>query len=106
MEKEFHVGQLVAYCPTNPVYDEIYYPNPFDSDSDDEWMTTKAGDEIYKVELGVIKRIDKENGKAFVWYHMGATAACTPLEDLYPIENESYFQNYTNEINSLDKEVE
>jgi hypothetical protein len=104
MEKDFCVGQLVAYCPTNPVYDDMYYHNPFDDDSDDEYMTVKSGDEIYKVELGIIKRIDEENNRAFVWYHMGSTVACTPLDDLYPIENGYCFENYKNGINSLDKE--
>lgn len=58
--------------------------------------------EIYKAELGVVKRVNAELGKAWVWYHAGGTAACTRLEDLIPVQNWMYFKD--NIINSLDKE--
>ena len=60
-------GQLVAYCPK-------------DSDGN-----------IYKIELGVFKRYNDDNTKAFIWYHNGDTASCTPIEDLIPIDNDWYF---------------
>lgn len=59
---------------------------------------------VYKVELGIVKRVDYETGKAWVWYHAGGTAACTLLNDLMPVENWYFFQNNT--INSLDKQGE
>lgn len=38
-------------------------------------------------EIGKIKRI-KNDGKAFVWYHSGDTAALTDLDLLQPIIND------------------
>lgn len=40
----------------------------------------------YDCEIGKIKRLCDDG--AFVWYHMGETAAKTRYEDLYPISNE------------------
>ena len=48
--------------------------------------TLVAYDPGYKVELGKVKRLNSDGTKAFVWYHSGDTAACTRLEDLYPVE--------------------
>lgn len=55
-------------------------------------MRVEAGqlviyDPGYKCEVGKVKRINPyfEN-KAFVWYHTGDTAACTDMNDLYPID--------------------
>lgn len=42
----------------------------------------------YKVEFGKVKRLNGDGTKAFVWYHCGDTAACTRIEDLYPVEKE------------------
>ena len=47
-----------------------------------------AYDPGYKVEFGKVKRLSKDGTKAFVWYHGGDTAACTSVEDLYPIERD------------------
>lgn len=79
MDKEFKKGHLVAYCPT-------------DSDGD-----------IYKVEIGVFNKLNKSGTGAFVWYHMGSTCACTPLEHLYPIDNDRYIV-IGHTFNSLDEE--
>lgn len=78
MEKEFKKGQLVAYCPTD------------------------TNGKIYKVEIGVFSKYTKDKRGAFIWYHMGGTCACTPLQYLYPIENDMYIIKHT--FNSLDKE--
>lgn len=41
----------------------------------------------YTCEVGKVKRINPyDETKAFVWYHTGDTAACTPMEYLYPID--------------------
>lgn len=45
-----------------------------------------AYDPGYRMELGRVKRLNKDSTKAFVWYHSGETAECTRIEDLYPIE--------------------
>lgn len=38
-------------------------------------------------EIGKVKRLNPNKiGTAFVWYHMGDTAACTDVRDLYPID--------------------
>lgn len=52
-----------------------------------------AYDPGYKVELGKVKRLSKDGSKAFVWYHGGDTAACTLIEDLYPIERDFVLQH-------------
>lgn len=52
-----------------------------------------AYDPGYKVELGKVKRLSKDGSKAFVWYHGGDTAACTQIEDLYPIERDFVLQH-------------
>lgn len=75
--EEFKTGQLVAYCGKG-----------FDN-------------KIYKVEVGIFKRYTEDRKGAFVWYHSGSTAACTPVDMLYPLNNWFYFKN--NIINSLDK---
>ncbi len=41
---------------------------------------------IYKVEIGKIKRLCDDG--AFVYYHTGDTAAKTDYKDLYKIKNE------------------
>ncbi|MGZ0083072.1 hypothetical protein ACP5WA_11580 [Thomasclavelia ramosa] len=61
---EFKTGDLVAYCP-------------------------KDGDgNIYKVEVGIFKKYNSSRTGGFVFYHFGDTAACTSLEDLYPVKND------------------
>ena len=75
---EFKQGQLVAYCPKD------------------------AEGNIYKVEIGVFNKYNKSITGAFVWYHMGSTSACTPLEYLYPIANDHYLV-IGHTFNSLDK---
>lgn len=52
-----------------------------------------AYDPGYKVELGKVKRLSKDGTKAFVWYHGGDTAACTSVEDLYPIGKDFVLQH-------------
>ena len=52
-----------------------------------------AYDPGYKVEFGKVKRPSKDGTKAFVWYHSGDTAACTQIEDLYPIEKDFVLQH-------------
>lgn len=43
----------------------------------------------YKLELGKVKRINPhDENKVFVWYHSGDTAACTNMENLYPVTEE------------------
>ena len=81
MEKVFKKGHLVAYIPTD----------------------TKGN--IYKVEIGVFNKYNKDKSGAFVWYHMGGSSACTPLDFLYPIENENYIV-IGHTFNSLEKEEE
>lgn len=78
---EFKEGQLVAYCP------------------EDE------NGNIYKVEIGVFNKLNKSGTGAFIHFHMGNTAACTPLKDIYPIFNESYIISKIGfTFNSLDEE--
>lgn len=76
--KEFKQGQLVAYCPKD------------------------AEGNIYKVEIGVFSKYSKSGTAAFIWYHMGSTSACMPLEYLYPIANDQYIV-IGHTFNSLDK---
>lgn len=45
---------------------------------------------IYKCEIGKIKRIDGDS--AFVYFHSGETASKTNLSDLIKIDNQSYIQ--------------
>lgn len=45
---------------------------------------------IYKCEIGKIKRIDGDS--AFVYFHSGKTASKTNLSDLMKIDNQSYIQ--------------
>lgn len=66
MNKNFRTGQLVAYCPKD-----------------------EKGN-IYKVELGCYKGLNKSKTAGFVHFHMGTTAAACPLCDIYPIKNENY----------------
>lgn len=47
--------------------------------------------EIYKVEIGKIKKLCKDG--AFVHYHSGVTAAKTEYRDLYPINNDFYIND-------------
>ena len=42
---------------------------------------------IYKTEIGKFKRYNSDKSCAFVYYSSGDTAACTPIEYLYPIFN-------------------
>lgn len=79
MEKEFKKGQLVVYCPTD------------------------TEGKIYKVEIGVFSKYSKNKETAFIWYHMGSTCACTPLEHLYPVQNDRYIV-IGHTFNSLYKE--
>ena len=66
-KNQFKEGQLVAYMPT-------------DSDGN-----------IYKIEIGKIKRLCDDG--AFVWYHTGDTASKTNYIDLYKIDNEYAIYN-------------
>lgn len=52
-----------------------------------------AYDPGYRMELGRVKRLNKDSTKAFVWYHSGKTAECTRIEDLYPIEKDFVLQH-------------
>lgn len=52
-----------------------------------------AYDPGYRMELGRVKRLNKDSTKAFVWYHSGETAECTRIEDLYPIERNFVLQH-------------
>lgn len=45
---------------------------------------------IYKCEIGKIKRIDGDS--AFVYFHSSETASKTNLSDLIKIDNQSYIQ--------------
>lgn len=45
---------------------------------------------IYKCEIGKIKRIDGDS--AFVYFHSDETASKTNLSDLIKIDNQSYIQ--------------
>ena len=45
---------------------------------------------IYKCEIGKIKRIDGDS--AFVYFHSGETASKTNLSDLIKIDNQLYIQ--------------
>lgn len=62
-------------------------------------MKVEAGqlvlyDPGYKWDLGKVKRLNPyDETKAFVWYHTGDTAACTNMEDLYPID-EKFARNH------------
>jgi len=76
VNRDFKEGQLVAYCPVD---------------------TNKN---IYRVEIGIFKRYNKDKTCAFVYYHAGSTAACTPLDLLYPIENDHHIKSHN--FNSLD----
>lgn len=81
MDTNFRQGQLVAYCPKD------------------------STGNIYKVELGCFKRLNKSETGAFIHFRMGNTAACAPLNDVYPIDNESYIINKIGfTFNSLDEE--
>lgn len=41
---------------------------------------------VFKIEPGIVKRMNDDGTKAFVWYHSGCTAASTPLEYLEATE--------------------
>jgi hypothetical protein len=58
IKSAFKPGQTVIYRPTN-----------------------HKGD-VYKEEVGIVKRMTESGNAAFVWYHSGCTAACTPIEYL------------------------
>lgn len=60
MDSKFKTGELVAYI-------------------------AKEKGEIYKVEIGKIKRLCEDG--AFVYYHKGTTAAKTNYCNLYKINN-------------------
>lgn len=55
-------------------------------------MEVKAGqlvvyDPGYKREIGKVKCLNtSEDTSAFVWYHGGDTASCTPMKYLHPID--------------------
>lgn len=51
-------------------------------------------------EIGKIKRI-RNDGRAFVWYHSGDTAALTDFDLLHPIINDYCMQDLINkEVNN------
>lgn len=77
MKKDFKEGQLVAYAP-----------------ADQNGL-------VYKVQIGKVKRMNADNTAVFVYYHAGGTASCTPIQHVYPIENDVYL-TITNTFNSLD----
>lgn len=52
-------------------------------------------------EIGKIKRI-RNDGKAFVWYHSGDTAALTDFDLLHPIINDCCIQDLINKEVSND----
>ena len=66
-KNQYKEGQLVAYMPTD------------------------FNGNIYKIEIGKIKRLCDDG--AFVWYHTGDTAAKTDYNDLYRIDNEYAIYN-------------
>lgn len=66
-KNQYKEGMLVAYMPK-------------DSDGN-----------IYKIEIGKIKKLCDDG--AFVWYHIGDTAAKTNYSDLYKIDNEYAINN-------------
>ena len=76
MEKQFRPGQLVAYAPLGP--------NGY----------------VYKVQVGKVKWTS-DDGRVYVYYHAGGTAASTPVEHLYHIENDQYI-SIDDIFNSLD----
>lgn len=81
MLKNFEHGELVAYCPVD------------------------SFGNIYKVEIGIFNKYNKNKTGAFIWYHTGGTCACTPVDFLYPIANDQYLA-VEHSFNSLDKEEE
>lgn len=56
-------------------------------------------DSGYKVDIGKVKRLNKDGSRAFVWYDVGDTATCTNINDLYPVseqyalEHKGLFEN-------------
>ena len=68
-----------------------------------DFIIYKKGD---KYEIGLVKSVDYENNKAFVFYHTGGTASCTPFDAIvfaYPViepiifwfkENDALIRNY------------
>lgn len=66
-------------------------------------MEVKAGqlvvyDPGYKREIGKVKCLNaNEDTSAFVWYHSGDTAACTPMKYLQPID-EGYVRLHLREF--------
>ncbi len=81
MSKKLKKGQLVAYCPKD------------------------INGNIYKVEIGCFRKLNKSETAGFVHFHMGSTAAACDLKDLYPIANDNYIV-IGRTFNSLDKEDE
>ena len=61
--EEYHAGDLVVYIPT-------------DQDGN-----------VYKAEIGVVKRYNNTKDGVFVYYSGGDTAACTKLRDLRKLDN-------------------
>lgn len=66
--EEFKIGEIVAFIGKDP------------------------DGEIYTVEVGKIKSINKDKKTAFVYYHAGDTVACTNFSDLYHINNNRYIK--------------
>lgn len=54
------------------------------------YVSKDSNGNIYKCEIGKIKRIDGDS--AFVYFHSGETASKTNLSDLIKIDNQSYIQ--------------
>ena len=77
MKKDFKEGQLVAYAPTD------------------------QNGLVYKVQIGKVKHMNADHTAVFVYYHAGSTAACTPVQHVYPIENDGYL-TIKNAFTSLD----
>jgi Mor family transcriptional regulator len=47
------------------------------------YKKTNSRGEVILEAPGIVKRMTKDGRAAFVWYHTGCTAACTPLEYLH-----------------------
>lgn len=57
---------------------------------------------VYKAEVGKIKRLCEDGTDAFVMYGYGSTPARTRLSDLVPLSNAWLFKN--NDIGGADRE--
>lgn len=60
MTKHFKRGQPVVYMPTD------------------------ENGNVYKIQYGIVNRMNVEATVAFVWYHLGCTSTGTPVKHLYP----------------------